>query len=99
MRILTMGLINNILISFVHFLFVVMDFILLMIAVKVVYDRWRPSWLKQAVDAIEPIHSFILNYAERIVMSLTRRTYSQKTLLLLVVICLSMARLFVASLL
>jgi hypothetical protein len=93
-----MGLIYNIIISIVHLLFVAIDIFLLMIAIKAVYDRWRPSWLKQAINATEPIVNCVCIYAGRIVSNLTGKTYSQKMLLLLIVICLLMVRLVVASL-
>ncbi len=94
-----MGLISNILIGIAHLLSVVMDIFLLMIATKIIYDCWQISWLEQAVKAIEPILNHISTYAQRIAMNITGKTYTQKTNLLLTIICVSAARLIIAGLL
>ena len=94
-----MGLIYHILIGFVHLLFVAMDIVLLMIAVKVVYDRWKPSWLKQLMHAVEPLINFALKYTADISLKVTGKTYSDKTLMLLIIVCMFTARLIVAGLL
>lgn len=94
-----MGLIYNILIGAVHLLFVVMDIFFVMIAVKIIYDRWRPSVLKQTVTAIAPLTALVLDYVKEVSVKITGRTYSEKTLLLLIIICLSVIRLIAISLL
>lgn len=94
-----MGLIYNILISAVHLLFVVMDIFFVMIAAKIIYDHWRPSWLKQIIEVITPIIDHTLNYAKGIASKLTGKIYSEKTLLLLIVIGMAVVRLIVTSLL
>ena len=94
-----MGLIYNILIGVVHLLFVVMDIFFVMIAAKIIYDRWRPYVLKQTVIAIEPLIALVLNYAKEVSVKITGRAYSEKTLLLLIIICLSVIRLIAISLL
>ncbi len=94
-----MGLICNIFIGVTHLLFVAMDIIFVMIAVKVIYDRWRPDCLKQVLDAVEPIVDYMSKYVGSMSLKVTGKVYSQRTLLLLIIICLSVARLIIAGLL
>ena len=94
-----MGLINNFSVFVVHLLFVVMDILLVMIAAKVIYNRWKPSWLKQAVEAVEPIIGFVLNHLKMLLTKITNKTFSERTLMLLIIICLSLLRLLTIGLL
>ena len=88
-----MGLISNLLVGIVHLVFVAMDVFLLMVILKVIYSQWELPWLKQIIKAIEPLMNFTLNYFERIVVGITGRRYSEKTLWLLVILCLLLVRL------
>ncbi|MEN6385697.1 MAG: hypothetical protein ABFD79_10930 [Phycisphaerales bacterium] len=88
-----MGLINNFLVFVVHLLLLIIDILLVMIAAKVIYDRFEPSWLKQAVKAVEPIIDYMLNYVKNISARITGETFSERTLMLLIIICLSLVRL------
>lgn len=92
-----MGLINNLLISVVHLVFVAMDILLLMILIKVIYERWQISWLKQIMKVIEPPMTLILNYVRDVVMRITGKKYSEKILLLLTIACLSLARFIISG--
>ena len=94
-----MGLIYSILIGFVHLFFVVTDIFFVMVIAKTVYNKWRPSWLKQAADAIEPIVAGAVDYAGDISSKITGRRYSDKTLMVLIIVCLSLLRFAIASLL
>jgi hypothetical protein len=94
-----MGLIYSILIGFVHLFFVVTDIFFVMVIVKTVYGKWRPSWLKQAADAIEPIMATAVDYAGNISLKIIGKRYSERTLMILFIICLSFIRLIVTSLL
>ena len=94
-----MGLLTNLFISIVNLVFIAMDILLLMILAKIVYLRWKPSWLKQAVDIFEPPISFVLGHFQRLILRITGKTYSGRTSLNLLVFCLWITRLLVASLL
>ena len=94
-----MGLIYSILIGFVHLFFVVTDIFFVMVIVKTVYGRWGPSWLKPAADAIEPIVAKIVDYAGDVSSKVSGRRFSEKTLLVLTIICLSLVRFIITSLL
>ena len=94
-----MGLIYSILIGFIHLFFVAMDIFFMMMIVKTVYDRWKPSWLKEAAHAIEPIMTTMIDYVGGALSKITGKRYSDKTLLVLIIVCLTLARFTVTSLL
>ncbi len=88
-----MGLISNLLVGIIHLVFVAMDVFLLMIIIKLVYQRWEPIWLKQIIKVVEPLMDFILNYFREIMVKIAGKRYSEKTLWLLIIFCLSLVRL------
>ena len=94
-----MGLIYSLLIGFIHLFFVAIDIFFVMIIAKTVYDRWRPSWLKEAAHAIEPVLATAIDYAGSALSKITGKRYSDKTLLVLIIVCLSLARFAITSLL
>jgi len=94
-----MGLLTNLFISIVNLVFISMDILLLMILAKIVYQKWKPSWLKQPVDITEPLISYVLGYFQRLVLRITGKTYSGRTSLNLLAFCLWITRLIVAGLL
>ena len=93
-----MGLIQNILLSLVHLLFVVFDLHLLMILVKVVYNRWQLVWLEKVSDAIEPVMDLLINFFQKMTISITGKTYSKSKSTVLVFIILSVLRFVIANL-
>ena len=94
-----MGLLTNLFISIINLVSIAMDILLLMILAKIVYQRWRPSWLKQVVDTVEPLMSSVLCHFQRLTSRITGKTYPEKTQLVLLVICLSVIRFIIATLL
>jgi len=94
-----MGLIQNLLLSVVHLAFVVMDVLVVMVLVKVVYDRWQPECLKLMSRAVKPVISFITGHLEVWTAKITGKTYPEKTQLVLLVIYLSVIRFIIATLL
>jgi len=94
-----MGLLTNLFISIINLVFVAMDILLLMLLAKIVYQRWRPSWLEQIANAIDPLISFVLDHFQRLISRITGKTYSTRISLNLLVFCLWITRLIVAGLL
>lgn len=93
-----MGLIHNLLISVVHLIFVGMDILVTMILIKVVYDRYRPECLRLISNAVEPVMSCITDHLGTLVTRTTGRTYTDKTLLILFIVCLSFVRIIICGL-
>ncbi|HBG25971.1 MAG: hypothetical protein A2Y10_13825 [Planctomycetes bacterium GWF2_41_51] len=94
-----MGLLTNLFISVVNLVFVAMDILLLIFLAKAVYQRWKPSWLKQIVDVLDPLISVVLDRFQRLVSRYTDKTYSQRTLFNLLVFSLWITRLMLVILL
>ncbi len=94
-----MGLIHNLLMSVIHLIFVGTDILMTMILLKVTYDRWQPECLKLMSRAVKPVISFITGYLEVWTAKMTGKTYPEKTQLVLLVICLSVIRFIIATLL
>ena len=92
-----MGLIYNILIGVVHLLFVVMDIFFVMIAAKIIYDRWQISWIEPILTAFKPAMSVVLNWFAAMVLRVTGKSYSEKTLFILLLICLCVLRILLTS--
>ena len=84
-----MGLIHNLVISVVHLLFVTMDILATMVLIKVVYQRWRPSWFKQTTNIVEPVMKLITGHLGTYFTRFTNRTYTDKTLTLILIVCLT----------
>lgn len=93
-----MGLIHNLLMCAIHFLFVAMDVLVAMILIKVVYDRWGPECLRLSSNAVEPVIDYITGYLGTWIPRSTGRTYTDKTLLMLFIVCLSIVRLIICAL-
>jgi uncharacterized protein YggT (Ycf19 family) len=94
-----MGLLTNLFISIINLIFVAMDILLLMILAKIIYQKWRPSWLEQIFNAIEPLVSYVLDYFQKLISRITGKTYSKRISLNVLFFCLWITRLVVAGLL
>jgi len=83
-----MGLIHNLLVSVTHLLFVGMDILVVMILVKVVYDRWQFLWLKPFFDLVCPSVKFITSTLGARLSRITGKSYPEKTQAILLVLFL-----------
>ena len=93
-----MGLIGNFLAGIIHLVFVAMDVLVIMIIVKVAYQRWQFEWLGPISNVAEPVISFITSHIDTWVMKVTGKKYSEKTLLLLFVLLMSLVRIIIGGL-
>ena len=93
-----MGLIPYILRSVVHLAFVAMDVLVIMILVKVVYDRWHFTWLKPLFDIVEPPTKSITRFVDTRLFKKTRRHYPEKTLIILFLLGMTLVRLVICAL-
>ena len=92
-----MGLIENMLISVVHLAFVVTDVLLMVLVLKVIYDRWQIPWMEPILTAVKPAMNAVLNWFASLVLRATGKSYHDKTLLILLIICLLLMRFLVVS--
>ena len=92
-----MGLINSLLICLIHLAFVVFDIVFLLMLLKVVNDRWRPSWLSQTMKTIEPIIILVLDSFQRLIGKMTGKSCPEKTRIVLLIVCLWIIRSVIIS--
>ena len=92
-----MGLIHNILISIIHLIFVGMDILVMMILLKVIYDRWHFVWLQPFANIVEPAIRSITGSLYAGLSKTTGKSYTDKTLLILFILFLSFVRLIIGA--
>ena len=92
-----MGLISNILISVVHLALCVADVLFVIIVLQIVHNRWQIHWMEPILTAVRPLMSALLNWFHPLILRVTGKSYSERTLLVLLVICLSVIRFLVVS--
>ena len=92
-----MGLIENILIGVIHLVFVAADVFFLMMLLKIMHDRWRIPWIEPILTAVKPAMSIVLNWFTATVLRVTGKSYSEKTSLILLLICLCVIRILISS--
>ena len=93
-----MGLIPYILRSVANLLFVAMDVLLMMILVKVIYDRWHFTWLRPLFDLVaQPIKS-VTDFIDSWLYKKTKKHYPEKTLIILLLVGLTLVRLVICAL-
>lgn len=92
-----MGLIDNLLISIIHLVFVTTDILIIMILIKSIYRLWQFHWLKPINNTIESVLHPITNYLGTYVTKITGKVYSEKMLLILLLIGMTVLRFIVCS--
>lgn len=93
-----MGLIHNLLLSIIHLVFVGMDILLVMILIKIIYDRWQFAWLRPFANIVEPAIKSITGFLYSRFSKTTGKSCTDKTLLALLLLGLSFVRLVICSL-
>jgi chromate transport protein ChrA len=92
-----MGLIENILISVIHIVFVAADVLFLVMLLKIVHDRWQIPWIEPILTAVKPAMSVVLNMFQSLVLRATGKSYPEKTLFILLILCLLIMRFLIIS--
>ncbi len=87
-----MGLIHNLLMCAIHLVFVGMDILMTMILIKVIYERWRPEWLRKINNTVEPLMVPVMVFVYRAVKRITRKSLSEKYLILVIIAGLCVTR-------
>lgn len=94
-----MGLICNLLMSVIHLLFVCMDILMTMILIKVIYNRWRPEWLRQINNTVEPLMVPVMAFVYRAAKRITGKSLPEKHLVLVIIVSLCVTRFVIDTLL
>lgn len=92
-----MGLIENIIVGVVHLAFVAMDVMFMVVLLKIVHDRWHIPWIEPILTTVRPAMSVIMNGFASMVLKATGKSYPEKTLLALLIICLLIMRMIIIS--
>lgn len=87
-----MGLIEHILIGLAHLALVAADILFLMLILQIVHDRWQLAWLEPIFIATKPVMSVVLNYFASLVLNVTGKSCPERTLSVLLIICLAVMR-------
>ena len=93
-----MGLIPYLLRSIVQLAFMCMDILMIMILVKVTYDRWHFVWLKPFASMVEPAMQSIIYPLGEWLTKKTNKFYSEKTCLVVLILGLTFVRLVICGL-
>lgn len=94
-----MGLLVNAFIGIAHLVLVAADIVVMMILLDAIYRRWQPAILRPAVIAIRPVLECVLRYFEICTVKISGKTYPQKTLMILLIVCMTLLRLVICGLL
>ena len=94
-----MGLMHNLVMSVIHLLFTAMDVLVVMILVKVIYDRWHFAWLKPFAAIVTPPVNSITRPLGAWLSKMTGKSYPEKTLLLVLIFCLWIMQVVIVALL
>ena len=93
-----MGLIPYLLRSIVQLAFMCRDIAMIMILVKVTYDRWHFVWLKPFASMVEPAVKSITDSLGAWLTKKTGKSYPEKTCLVMLVLGLTFVRLVICAL-
>ena len=94
-----MGLICNVISGLIHLLFTAADALVIMILVKVIYDRWHFVWLEPFANLVAPPVNSITRPLGAWLSKMTGRAYPEKTRLLLLVLILWLTQIVIVGLL
>ena len=77
--------------------FMAMDFLVIMILVKLIYDRWQFAWLEPFAKLAGPAVKSITDPLGKWLVKKTGKSYREKTRLLLLTLCLWLMQCVVAG--
>lgn len=90
-----MNLFESLLTVILNLMFFAMDILISMILVRQIYQRWHPEYLRSFAEAFEPMIEKVLSHFSRLVCRVTKKTFSRRTTLVLLVMSMVFFRLFV----
>ena len=93
-----MGLLSSIVIIIAHILFIGIDVLTFFILARLLWLRWRPSWLTRINSTGKPIVNGFFPYIEKGLSRLSNRPFSETTMLLIGLLSLTFARFFLTAL-
>jgi len=94
-----MGLLTNLILSFVHLFLVATDILFLLLLMKMLSYRWQLQWLTAFNYLGKPAVDWFSGYIKRALCHFSKKTFSEKVVLLVGMLTISLVRFFVAALL
>ncbi len=82
----------------VQLTFMVMDFLVVTILIKVTYDRWQFVWLRPFATMVEPVVQSIICPLGTWLSKKTGKSYTEKMRIILVIFVLTFVRLVICAL-
>ncbi len=93
-----MGLLTNLIMSVVHILLVGIDILFVLLLVRIASCKWQPKWLVTLDNKVKPIVKCFTGHVEKGLMHISKRTPSERVLLLSGMLTLSILRLLITTL-
>lgn len=93
-----MGLLTNLLLSFVHLFLVATDLLFFLLLVRMLTHKWQPHWLIAFDSMGKPLVEWLTGHIERGVCRVSKRAFPEKVVLLIGMLAICLVRLFVAAL-
>ena len=93
-----MGIIINLLFSFIHLALVGIDLTVFFVLVRILSYRWHPAWLKSFDSVGKPLLDTLNNYTVKFSYRITHATFSKRVLLIINLITLVIIRILLIAL-
>jgi len=84
--------------SVAQLIFMAMDFLVIMILVKTIYDRWHFAWLEPFANLAKPAVKSITTPLGTWLEKKTGKSYSERARLILLICCLWLLQLVICGL-
>lgn len=93
-----MGILINLLLSFVHLVLIAIDVTIFFVLIRILCYRWHSPWLESFNFAGQPLVNRLNNCTAKLSNRITHKSFSQKGLLNISIIALVIARIFLIAL-
>jgi len=94
-----MGLLTNLVLGLVHLFLVAADILFLLLLAAMLGYRWQPPWLMAINSAGKPAVDWLTGHIERVLDHFTKKPPSERMVLFIGMLTISLVRFFVAALL
>jgi len=94
-----MGLLTNLILSLVHLFLVATDLLFFLLVVKMLSYRWQTRWLTAFNSVGSTAVEWFTGYIKRALCHFSKKTFSEKVVLFIGMLTISLVRFFVAALL
>lgn len=93
-----MGIMTNLLLSFVHLVLLALDIICFFVIIRMLCHRVDRVWLKTFDSVGGPLVDLYISYLQKVIKRISSKTFSQAALLNIAMLTLVIARIFIVAL-